>query len=390
MRILHTSDWHVGKVWKQRKRLDEMARVLDHLADFVERERIDLVLMSGDVFDTPVPPAEAERMVFAFFKRIGLAGTESVLIAGNHDSPARLAAWGQLSELVRCHVVARPANVGAGGTLELDVCAGQRAVIAALPFAGVRQLLSGVELVDDAHKAKEQTYPHRMAQVIRHLSGAFRPDAVNLFMAHTFVDGAIISRSERMVHVGDEWAIDPQALPKDADYIALGHVHKPQTIDGIPAIAHYAGSPLQLDFNEVNEDKHFLVIEAEPGVRPTVEAVPYEGGRPLVDLRATLEEIERDAEALGRAGWIRVTVPLTAPDPDLATAVRRLLPNAVVVKVELPEQAANDDSDRPPPGAPAAEVFSAYYRRHHERAPAPELLAAFRDLYDEETEDEVE
>ena len=101
MKLLHTSDWHAGKAWKGQSRLDELAVVLDDLASVVERERVDLVLMTGDVFDTSSPSADAERLVFGFFRRIGRLDVPSVVIAGNHDSPTRVEAWAQLAELAR-------------------------------------------------------------------------------------------------------------------------------------------------------------------------------------------------------------------------------------------------------------------------------------------------
>ena len=110
MRIVHTSDWHAGRVWKGLRRLDELGRVLEHLGDFLEREKIDLLLMSGDVFDSGAPNPEAEKLVFSFFKRTGQAGVPSVVIAGNHDSPKRLQAWGTLAELVNVHVVGVPCH----------------------------------------------------------------------------------------------------------------------------------------------------------------------------------------------------------------------------------------------------------------------------------------
>src|SRR5438552_2497222 len=103
MRIVHTSDWHAGRIWKNLDRLAELSVVLDNLANFLGSERVDLLLMSGDVFDNTAPSAEAEREVFSFFKRIGSAGIQSVVIAGNHDNPARVEAWGTLAELVGVH-----------------------------------------------------------------------------------------------------------------------------------------------------------------------------------------------------------------------------------------------------------------------------------------------
>src|SRR5215813_13074275 len=118
MLIVHSSDWHAGRVWKAIDRLPELEAVLENLGDFIERERVDLLLMSGDVFDSRGPSARAERAVFRFFRRVGKAGTKTVVIAGNHDDPARLEAWGMLAELVDVATVARPCRPDQGGVVE--------------------------------------------------------------------------------------------------------------------------------------------------------------------------------------------------------------------------------------------------------------------------------
>src|SRR5437870_13779616 len=107
MRIVHTSDWHAGRIWKSLSRLDELEAVLDDLGHFIEQEKVDLLLVSGDIFDSGVPSASAERLVFRFFRRVGDAGAKSIVIAGNHDSAARLEAWGTLAELVDVHIRGR-------------------------------------------------------------------------------------------------------------------------------------------------------------------------------------------------------------------------------------------------------------------------------------------
>lgn len=379
MRILHTSDWHVGKVWKGKKRLDELERLLDHLATFTRQESIDLLIHSGDVFDTPSPSAEAERLVFRFFKEIGQAGVPSVVIAGNHDSPSRLAAWGQLSELVECYVVARPR----GDVLRIETRNGGAATVAAVPFAGARQLVSALERMDDEEAARNKTYPQRMGRLMAQLETAFRPDTVNLFTAHAFVGGCLLSNSERRVHVGDDWALEASTLPGSADYVAMGHVHRPQRLDGAPVEARYAGSALQLDFGEVGEEKHFLVVEAQPSGPVRVEAVPYQGATPLVDREARLETIEAEAEELAKAGWLRLTVPMTTPEPDAAQRIRKLLPNAVVIRLQLPERQAESTVPSFPAAAPASEIFEAYYRREHGKPPGDVLIQLFQELYAE-------
>jgi exonuclease SbcD len=177
-----------------------------------------------------------------------------------------------------------------------------------------------------------------MRLIVELLSTRFRQDSVNLLIAHTHLEGAILAGSERVL--GDEWAATPQALPSIAHYIALGHIYQPQQIVAAASPTYYAGSPLQLDFGEAGEEKSFVVIRAEPGRPARIERVPYRGGLPLREVRKTLEDLDREAEALRASGWLRVTVPLEVPDIELNSKVRRLLGSAAVsVDYELPARA---------------------------------------------------
>jgi exonuclease SbcD len=384
MLIVHTSDWHAGRLWKGIDRLSELETVLEDLRDFIERERVDVLLMSGDVFDTGAPAAAAERAVFRFFRRVGKTGTKTVVIAGNHDNPARLEAWGTLAELVDVTSIARPSRPDRGGVVEFEVRTGERAVIAAVPFAKPSLLVSALEMAADDTTAHHR-YADHMRRIVELLSERFRPDAINLLMAHTHLEGAILAGSERQVHLGDEWAATPQALPSTAHYIALGHIHRPQQM-AAPSPAYYAGSPLQLDFGEVGEETSFVVICAEPSRPARIERVPYHGGKQLQEIRMTMPELEREAGHLREAGWLRVTVPIDAPDFDINRKVRRLLGSAAVsVDYELPERA-----ERPPEvdrsGLGPVELFALYHRTHHRSEAEPAVFAAFRDLIHEAEE----
>jgi exonuclease SbcD len=217
---------------------------------------------------------------------------------------------------------------------------------------------------------------------VQDLSGSFRRDAVNLLLAHTHLDGSVFGESERRIHLGDDWAAAPQALPASAQYVALGHIHKPQRVETAPGPAYYAGSPLQLDFGEAGQRKVFLVVEARPGLPARVEQVPYEGGKPLQDLRLTLQQLDEQRGQLLEAGWLRITVPLEEPDPDLARKVRGLVPNAVVVHAELPERPALEP-DRPAAGATPVELYQAYHLRRHGEKADEEVEAGFQALYQE-------
>ena len=351
MRIVHTSDWHAGRVWKRIDRLPELVDVLENLGDFLERERIDLLLMSGDVFDSGAPKPAAERLVFGFFKRIGRAGI-----------PGRCAN-GRFSRRLD------------DGLVEV-ARSGERARVAAVPFAAPRRLVSALDLSGDETQVR-QKYDQGMKQIIAHLVGGFERETINLVMAHTHLQGAVFSGSERQVHLGEEWATTAQALPSTAHYIALGHIHRPQKVEAAPAPALYAGSPLQLDLGEAGEEKSFVLIDARPRQPVQIEQIPYQGGLPLRSVRKGLAELEREAARLSARGWLRVRVPLKVADPDVNSKVRRLIPNAVAVEIELPEKAEEKDPSRPPGGSPPGELYQAYFQKEHGSEAEQQVVETF-------------
>lgn len=387
MKIVHTSDWHVGRRWKGIQRLDEMEAVLEHLAAFIEEHSIDLVLHTGDVFESRNPPAEAEQLVNRFMLRVGRTGAHMLIIAGNHDDPLRLDARSLLTELVNVQILGRPRPASRGGTRTIETRCGEKAIVAALPFASPGAWVSALDLVGEEASARAK-YARMFERAVEDLCGAFRQDAVNLLMAHTHIEGAIFGESERRVHIGEDWAAKPQALPSTASYIALGHIHMPQKIEGaVPA--YYAGSPLQMDFGEAGEEKSFVAVTASPGkpAKPSdIEHVPYEGGLPLVDLRASLAELEEAADKHRQGCWVRVTVPLTEKDPDLNRKVRELLPNALVVRADLPEAEEQVDIRLDSRASPVGH-YSAYHLREHQHEAPLEILETFTDLYDKAFEE---
>src|SRR4051794_32405910 len=377
MKIVHTSDWHIGRRWKGIQRLDELEAVLDHLATYIEKQAIDLILHSGDVFESRNPAAEAEQLVNRFLVRVGRSGAQMVVIAGNHDDPLRLDARSLLTERLDVQILGRPRRASRGGARIVATRCGETAGVAALPFASPGAWGSAPDIAGEEAKARDR-YARMFARAVRDLSSAFRPDAVNLLMAHTHIEGAQFGESERRVHISEDWAASPKALPAKASYVALGHIHKPQKIDGkVPA--YYAGSLLQMDFGEAGEEKSFNLVTASPGKPGVVESIPYQGGLPLVDLHATLAELEATAER-HRKGWLRVTVPLTERDPDLNRKVRALLPNALVVRAELP------DVEEPPDlrlesGATPERLYAAYHLRTHQHPVELAVQDKFLDLY---------
>jgi exonuclease SbcD len=383
MRILHTSDWHAGRLWKNQNRLPELQDILEHLGDFVERERIDLVLMSGDVFDNQVPTAEAERAVSQFFRRLGRAQVSSVVVAGNHDHPMRMDTWGLLAEFVGVRARGLPRRRTDGGLIEVTTRPGETACVAAVPFAAAGRIVEALTFARDETQARQQ-YADAMRAMLEHLAEGFRTDAVNLVVGHTYVAGAKASGSERVVTLGDDWAATAQSLPAAAQYVALGHIHRPQRVEAAGPHTEYAGSPMQLDFGEVGEHKSFPVIEVQPGKPPRVERVPYFGGRRLGHWAGTLAELERDAAMLQqRYHYLRVAITLDTPMADLNRRARQIAPNVVVVQPVEPDAPEGEAAVAGRANATAAPVdrFRAFYQREHQREPGTATLDLFSELY---------
>jgi len=386
VKIVHTSDWHVGRRWKGILRLDEMEAVLDHLADFVEREAVDLILHTGDLFDSRNPPAEAERLVNEFFVRVGIAGAHMVVIAGNHDDPQRLDARAMLAEYANVQILGRPRSAQMGGHRIIGTRSGEKVVVGALPFASAGAWVSALDLAGDEASARSK-YARMFQRAVQNLSQPFETDAVNLLMAHTHLEGAAFGESERRVHIGEDWAATAQTLPTSANYIALGHIHKPQKVGGtLPA--YYAGASLQMDFGEVGQEKTFVVVDAKPGRPAQIEHIKYEGGLPLVDIRASLDDLGALADERRSGCWLRVTVPLAEKDPDINRKVRDLLPNTLVVKVDLPE-AEQRQTIRLAEGASPAEHYEAFHWHEHQTEPEPGVVEAFQKLHASASESET-
>jgi len=154
-----------------------------------------------------------------------------IVIAGNHDDPFRLDARSLLTEFVNVQILGRPRPASRGGARTIETRCGETAIVAALPFASAGAWVSALDLAGEEASARTQ-YARMFERAAQDLSGAFRKGAVNLFMAHTHIEGALFGESERRVHIGEDWAASPEALPSKASYIALGHIHKPQRIEG--------------------------------------------------------------------------------------------------------------------------------------------------------------
>ena len=381
MRFLHTSDWHVGRKLVV-SRLAEHEAVLSEIVDIAVRERVDCLLISGDMFHSRSPNPEDERLVFGFFADLAKRKIPAVAICGNHDHPRRLAAIASLLAPQGIHIRAEPAPPDEGGIVTVTA-GGERALIAALPYVSERYVVDSWRLLNPARDWYAD-YTERVAGMAQVLARSFTPSTVNVLLGHMFLHGADSSGSEWTVHVGLPYAVPPARLPDNAQYIAVGHLHRPQDVIGSPAPARYAGSPLQLDFGERGQRKSVTIVDAAAG-RPTrIEMIPLTSGRELRDVEGTLEELTARSDEFG-GDYLRVTVALEQPFPGLADHVRTVLPNALIIRAKLPAEAqAAPPSDRR--SVSPEDQFIDWFRRSNSGVSPPDaLVSAFRQLRSEAT-----
>ena len=376
MRFLHTSDWHLGKTLKGRSRSDEHDDALTEILDLTRREKIDCVLITGDLFDSQAPPPEAERLALNFFSELRGLSIPAIVIAGNHDHPKRLLALKDILHLLDIYVRPEPARPSEGGVVTIER-GSETAQVAVLPFVTIGRIEDAAKLMGPEVERYQQ-YSEKIAAMCDALARGFSTRTVNLLLAHLYVDGAETSRSEREIHVAKPYAVSPQRFPATAHYIALGHLHRPQEI-AAPSRTLYAGSILQLDFGERDQQKRVVVIDAHPGKPPTIESRPLQSGRRLRDVTGTLQEIELRNGDFGD-DFLRVTVKVDRPSPGIAETVRELLPNALEIHLDYPRV----ETQLPKiAGADPHELFSRFYTERHGAAPAEPLSALFRRLYEE-------
>lgn len=383
MRLIHTADWHLGRRLKGVDRTPELAGALDALLADAKSLEVDAVIVAGDLFEVPNPPAEAERVAYAFFKGLADAKIPAVVIAGNHDSPVRLDGVSALLALAGIEARGRPRRAQAGGLIAIDTPSGQLRV-GALPFASERRLLSADDLwgLDDV--AQRQQYRDALAYLMRDLAGGFGDKSVNILTAHIAMDTARLSHSEAPFYTRDTYSLAEAALPATAQYIALGHIHARQKIQAA-APTCYSGSLIQLDFGEAGEAKGYQLITVEPGRPAQVAARDLPITRPLVVLHATAADLDEVLEANRQhAGFLKVVVRLETPLVGLADRVRKVCPQTLVIEPQYPDAPARPTSEGPDPSAlDPVEAFGRYYIERVGAPPQPAVVKAFESLYEE-------
>jgi DNA repair protein SbcD/Mre11 len=341
VRVLHTSDWHVGKAIRGRSRAAEHQAVLAEVAHVAESQSVELVIVAGDLFDTATPTAEAERIVYRALLDLAAGGRPVVVVAGNHDSAQRLGAVAPLSQASGIHVASSIRPPDDGGVLEVKA-GGDTGLLALVPFPSQRYVVTADLLLSGDAADAHAEYADRIVRIVTALTSQFRADTVNLVAAHLMVMGGALGGGERGAHTVFDYWVPATAFPGSAQYVALGHLHRAQQLPG-PAPLHYCGSPLQLDFGESANEPVVHVVDVRPGLPADVRPVPLTAGRRLRTLRGRLADV---LARVGETGDDHLRVVLDEPARvGLADEVRAAAPNVVEV-VLAPRDEAEGGASR--------------------------------------------
>ncbi len=390
MRILHTSDWHLGKKLENLSRLSEQQAVLNDLVDTVERENVELILISGDIFDTFVPTSDAEVLFYDTIYKLTELGVAVVIISGNHDDPLRLSASKRLTKIngvffngsteeYTCSKFGKISLVSGGSDyLIFKNDKGESVYIAMLPYpTEVRMRENAVE---------GETFDQK---VKRYIDSATNKNVDNLpliVMGHIFMLGGERSESERQIELGGTRILDKSILPINASYVALGHLHKRQVIDKERNIL-YSGSILQYSFDESNYKKSVTVFDLVENRVENLREIELKNYIKLERLKAKSFENALELMEKYKDNIVELTISLDAPPTSdqiklMATKYPLCFAKYSYSFGERTEKARSLMSNE--------QLFVEFYKQNYGTEPKQELLDLFLKYMNKiEVEDET-
>jgi len=324
VRILHTSDWHLGRSFHREGMLTHQAAYVDHLLDVVESERVDLVLLAGDIYDRALPPVDAVRLANETFTRLARSRARVVVTSGNHDSAQRLGFGSELIDAAGVFIRTRADQIGT------PVLLGDEhgpVAVHGLPYLDPDAMRGVWDLPGRSHEA---ALSEAMKRVRADL--AARPTGTrSVVLAHAFVAGARPSDSERDISVGGVSMV-PTSVFDGVGYVALGHLHGRQTLtDAI----RYSGSPLAYSFSEADQRKGSWLVELGADGVTSCDFVDAPVPRPLARLRGTLDELLSDPRHERHTGsWVQATLTDDVRPGRAMDRLTRRFPHTLVLGFE--------------------------------------------------------
>ena len=340
MRFIHTSDLHIGRDFENSSLEDVQREFLDWLFDQVGEQRADALIIAGDIWDKNLPSKEAVRALTQFFDRLDAAGIDTFVIAGNHDSAPRLAFRGEPGDSRSVRVFAQDEDYPAPYVFTKG---SESVAIVGIPFLDPQRFLEPRPDANGNPRPRTHQSVLEDAVAVAREGLAQLPTMPTVAISHAYVRGASVSDSERRT-VGNADMVDA-AVFAGFDYVALGHLHRPQTIDGNEAVA-YSGSPIPYSFSEAHAKSIRVVdLAADGTVAATTVAVPM--GRPVVVLTDTMENLLNDPRYAKYADhWVSAKLEDREVQAEPKQRLARRFPFVATVSyVRIPGEAAAQDDD---------------------------------------------
>lgn len=325
MKILHTSDWHLGKTLEGHSRLAEQEEFIEELTEIADANSIDLIIIAGDVYDSVNPTTGAEQLFYKGIKKLSKEGRRPILIiAGNHDSAERLTAASPLAYEWGIILLGTPKSIAEAGKYphyeitdsgEGFVCLnlrGEKLVALTLPYPSEKRL-NELIFADENEKEMQKSYSDKVGEIFAHLSKKFEKDSINIITGHFYLKGGSVSDSERDISIGGAYAVDVSCLPK-AQYCAMGHLHRPQQVKASYPV-YYSGSPIQYSKSETAYSKCVYIVDIEPRSKvKNIEPVLLRCYKPIEILKySCIEDALGDKENLPQNAWVYLDIESNRP-----------------------------------------------------------------------------
>ncbi|MGO2117551.1 MAG: metallophosphoesterase family protein [Fusobacterium sp.] len=377
MKILHTSDWHFGKKLEGMKRIEEQEKFINNLKKIVQGEKPDLILIAGDIFDTPNPSAEAETLFFESLKKISLNGKVGVvIIPGNHDNGERLAASKSLVKDIGVIIYKEPyeiKNIGKYSNMEiLESFQGgillkiseKKMFLYCLPYPSEAALNETFE---------DGKYSERIGEILKEGIENNKEDVPVVVMTHLFV-----TREDKEVELGGSMAVKVKDLP-DVDYIALGHIHKPMRFTSKRAC--YSGSPIEYRSTEKNFLKKVFIVEVNGNFDTNIKEIPLENYKPIKEyIGNSIEEAIEISNALKeKEEWIYLKIKTKTHLKS--SDIRKIKENKNIVEIIpilLGEETYDEEIDYSEINI--KEAFLEFYKNKDGISPSKEIINLFEKL----------
>ena len=400
MRILHTGDWHLGKNLEGISRMNEQEEFLNDFVKIVEENNIDLIMIAGDVYDNSNPPARAEKMFYDTLKKLSKNGERlTLVISGNHDNPDRLVAAGPLARdhgiimvgtpktVVSCGEYGKHKVLASGeGYVEIEIN-NEKAVILTVPYPSERRLNEVIYNYMEDEEDKSKSYSSKIFSLFDSLKNHYREDTINLVMTHLFAMGSEESGSERSIQLGGTFIVDGSCFPKEAQYIALGHVHKPQIVPGTERKARYCGSPIHYNKKEISFEKKCFIVDVKANEECSIEEIDIRVYKPIEVWKcSSIEEaILKCDENKDRDCWVYLEISTDRyiredeikQMKDLKKDILEIMPKVKGIDEEVELNISEKSFD---------DIFKEFYVKERGTPPEEEVVELLLSIINEEGE----